>query len=186
MRVIAGTARSMPLKTIKSMETRPTTDRIKETIFNILMPDLPGARFLDLFAGAGSIGIEALSRGASKAVFVEKSKEACEIIDHNLNFTRLSDKGEVKRRDVFDALMEMNGSGAFDIIFIDPPYGRRLGFDVLQVIKKTDLADEDTLIVLEEDLSDEIREGAVISGFEVKRIKQYRANRHIFFRKEVK
>ena len=73
MRVIAGTARSLPLKTLKTGDTRPTTDRIKETLFNILMPDIPGARFLDLFAGAGAIGIEALSRGAKEAFFVEKS-----------------------------------------------------------------------------------------------------------------
>ncbi len=186
MRVIAGVARSMPLKTVKSMETRPTTDRIKETIFNILMPHIPGAKFLDLFAGAGAIGIEALSRGASSAVLVEKSKEACGIIEYNLNFTKLAHKAEVKRRDVFDSIMEMNGSGPFDVIFIDPPYGKKLGFDVLQVLRKTDLADEDTLIVLEEDLSDEIREGDVISGFEVTRIKNYRTNRHILFKKEVK
>ena len=186
MRVIAGVARSMPLKTVKSMETRPTTDRIKETIFNILMPNIPGAKFLDLFAGAGAIGIEALSRGASSAVLVEKSKEACGIIEYNLNFTKLAHKAEVKRRDVFDSIMEMNGSGPFDVIFIDPPYGKKLGFDVLQVLRKTDLADEDTLIVLEEDLSDEIREGDVISGFEVTRIKNYRTNRHILFKKEVK
>ena len=83
MRIIAGTARSMPLKTIEGKDTRPTTDRIKETLFNILQMDVPGAVFLDLFAGSGGIGIEALSRGAKEAVFVEKNPKAVSCIKEN-------------------------------------------------------------------------------------------------------
>ena len=89
MRVIAGKCRSLPLKTVPGRQTRPTTDRIKETLFNMLQPYLPDARFLDLFAGSGAIGIEALSRGAERAWFVEQNKAAADCIRQNLKFTKL-------------------------------------------------------------------------------------------------
>ena len=182
MRVIAGTARSLPLKTLKTGDTRPTTDRIKETLFNILMPDIPGARFLDLFAGAGAIGIEALSRGAKEAFFVEKSSDAVKIITENLKFTKLYDKSAILKRDAFDAVAELSGSGVFDVVFIDPPYGKQYGTEILKVLKRSGITDKDTLIVIEEDLSDEIAVGDIFSGYEVKRIKKYRSNRHIFLK----
>ena len=100
MRVIAGSARSLPLKTLDTLDTRPTQDRIKETLFNILHTDLPGCLFLDLFAGSGAIGIEALSRGAKKAWFIENNPKATAIIRQNLDFTHLSDKAEVMMSDV--------------------------------------------------------------------------------------
>ncbi len=184
MRVIAGKARSMPLKALKGPSVRPTTDRIKETLFNILMPDIPGSRFLDLFAGAGAIGIEALSRGAEEAWFVEKSKEACGIIRANLDFTKLGECAHILTRDVSDAVLELNGKGAFDVIFMDPPYGNGYGQQILSLLSRTDLADEYTIIVLEEDLSDDLNEGDVISGFEITRIKKYRSNRHIFLKRK--
>ena len=87
MRIIAGTARSLPLKTIEGMDTRPTTDRIKETLFNMLQNDVPGSYFLDLFAGSGQIGLEAVSRGARYAVFVENNKKACTCIEDNIHLT---------------------------------------------------------------------------------------------------
>ena len=90
MRIIAGTARSLPLKSIEGRDTRPTTDRIKETLFNILQSDIAGSSFLDLFAGSGQIGLEALSRGASHAVFVENNKKACACIEENIRFTRFT------------------------------------------------------------------------------------------------
>ena len=95
MRVIAGKARSLHLKTIEGLDTRPTTDRIKETLFNMINDELYGASFLDLFSGSGGIGIEALSRGARKAVFVESSRKAAACIQENLKFTRLASDGEV-------------------------------------------------------------------------------------------
>lgn len=184
MRVIAGSARSLPLKTVKSDKIRPTTDRIKETLFNILMPELPGCRFLDLFAGAGAIGIEALSRGAREAVMVDKSQEACDVIEENLTFTHLDENARVLRRDVGDAVCELSGKGAFDVIFMDPPYGKGYVPEVLKALGRAGLADEDTLVVAEEDLSDEYNEGDIISGFKLYRIKKYRSNRHLFFRRE--
>ena len=110
MRVIAGTARSLPLKCIEGLDTRPTTDRIKETLFNMLQQGIPGCRFLDLFAGTGAIGIEALSRGAREAVFVEHQQKAAACIKENLSFTKLSDRARVLKADVVPALSPLRGS----------------------------------------------------------------------------
>ena len=104
MRVIAGSARSLKLKTLEGIDTRPTTDRIKETLFNMIAPYLYDCEFLDLFAGSGGIGIEALSRGAKEAVFVEQNKKAVACIKENLTHTHLSDKAVVMSKDVMTAL----------------------------------------------------------------------------------
>ena len=121
MRVIAGTARSMPLKCIEGLDTRPTTDRIKETLFNMLQPEIPGCRFLDLFGGSGAIGIEALSRGADVAAFAENNKKAYECILANLAFTRLADRSRVFFMDALGALRVMAEDGPVDLIFLAPP-----------------------------------------------------------------
>lgn len=117
MRVIAGTARSLKLKTIEGLDTRPTTDRIKETLFNILQPDIHGAVVLDLFSGSGAIAIEALSRGAKEAVLVENSKAACVCIRENLAHTRLMEKALVMECDCLTAVNRLAGHEPFDIIF---------------------------------------------------------------------
>ena len=109
MRVIAGTARSMPLKCIDGLETRPTTDRIKETLFNMLQSEVPGSRFLDLFAGSGAIGIEALSRGAEYAAFAENNKKAYECVLDNLAFTKLANRSRVFFMDALGALRVLEG-----------------------------------------------------------------------------
>ena len=183
MRVIAGSARSLPLKTIKGDKTRPTTDRIKETIFNILNPYLYGANFLDLFSGSGGIGIEALSRGAKSCVFIDKSREATSIINQNLKFTRLDENATVLTADVADALVMLRRDEPFDVVYVDPPYGNGVWKEILALLNRLKFIDNNTLIVVEEDLSDDIEEGDVFSGFEVTRIKQYRKNRHIFFKR---
>ena len=121
MRVIAGTARSMPLKTIKGMDTRPTTDKTKETLFNVLQTDIPDCRFLDLFSGSGAIAIEALSRGAAYAVLVEQNAKAAECIKENLIFTKTMERAEIQKCDVLTALHRMEGQKPFDVIFMDPP-----------------------------------------------------------------
>ena len=126
MRVIAGKARRLALKTVPGMEIRPTTDRIKETLFNILQPEIPDCRFLDLFSGSGGIGIEALSRGAESAVFVEKNPKACACIRENLTFTKLAEHGKLLNMDVLQALRSLEGEEAFDCIFMDPPYNKNL------------------------------------------------------------
>ena len=142
MRVIAGIARSMPLKAAEGDNTRPTTDRIKETLFNMLQSDIAGCRFLDLYSGSGAIGIEALSRGAKVAV-----------IKDNLTFTKLSPKAVVMEQDVLSAINRLSGSGVFDIIFMDPPYGKDYEYDVLLALSHSDIVDRYTIIVIEEALN---------------------------------
>lgn len=182
MRVIAGTARSLRLETIDSMDTRPTTDRIKETLFNILAPDIPGADFLDLFSGSGAIAIEALSRGAEHAVLVEQNKKAARCIRKNLTFTGLSERAELIVGDVMHAISELNRRRmTFDIIFMDPPYGRLLERDALYRLAETKLLAPSGEIIIESDLDtgfDYLPE----LGLELFRVKKYKTNMHAFIR----
>ena len=182
MRVIAGKARRLNLKTIPGNDTRPTTDRIKETLFNILQPERPGCRFLDLFSGSGAIGIEALSRAADYAVFVEKNPKACACIRENLSFTKLSEGGKLLNMDVLQALRSMEGQAAFDCVFMDPPYNNELERQVLEYLQDSSLADEDTLIIVEADLHTDFSYVEEF-GYELSRSKEYKTNKHIFLHK---
>lgn len=182
MRVIAGKARSLRLKTIEGMDTRPTTDRIKETLFNMIQPSLADCRFLDLFAGSGGIGIEALSRGASSCVFVEQQKKAAACIRENLVFTRLQDQAELLVTDAVSAVRKLDGREPFQLIFMDPPYQKGLEFQVLEALKGTTLADEETQIIIEASL-DTTWEQAEALGYEVVKQKNYKTNQHVFIRK---
>lgn len=180
MRVIAGTARSLPLKTPEGRDTRPTTDRIKETLFNILQPYLPGSVFIDLFAGSGGIGIEALSRGAERAYFVDSAPKAIACIETNLSFTRFTDRGIVRKTDAVAALSGIREEQA-DIIFMDPPYGQEHERRVLEFLPGLPYVTEDTLIVVEADLhTDFAYTGAL--GYETVKVKRYKTNQHVFFR----
>lgn len=180
MRVIAGKARRLPLKTIEGLDTRPTTDRIKETLFNILQNNVPGCRFLDLFAGSGGIGIEALSRGAEAAVFVEQNPKAADCIRENLKTTRLEESAAVMVCDVMTALRRMEGKQEpFDLVFMDPPYGRDLELEALSYLKDSSLIHPDTLIVVEASLETKT-EGMSALGYTVSRVKTYKTNQHIF------
>lgn len=182
MRVIAGTARRLPLKTLSGMDTRPTTDRIKETLFNILQPHIPDCRFLDLFSGSGGIGIEALSRGAASAVFVEKNPKACTCIRENLSFTKLAEHGKLLNMDVLQALRSLEGGEPFDCIFMDPPYNQELERQVLEYLKDSSLADSDTLIITEADLHTDFSYVDEL-GYDLARSKEYKTNKHIFLYK---
>ncbi len=181
MRVIAGLARSMPLKTPEGMDTRPTTDRIKETLFNILQNDVPGAVFVDLFSGSGAIGIEALSRGAKKAYFIENSPNALSCIQQNLLFTKLVDKAVVLKQ---EAALGLSGifEKTVDIIFMDPPYGQGHEERVLGVLQNMKYVTEDTLIIVEVSLQNDM-EYAQDYGFEVIREKKYKTNKHLFLKR---
>ena len=182
MRIIAGTARRLPLKTVEGMDTRPTTDRIKETLFNILQNDLPGCYFLDLFAGSGQIGLEAASRGAACAVFVESQRKAVACIEENIRFTKLERQTKVYSQDVFSALRAMEGRYRFDIIFMDPPYGKDLEKEVLRYLASSALLKEDTLILVEAMQGTDF-EYLTEFGFELVRQKMYKTNEHMFIRK---
>lgn len=182
MRVIAGKARRLPLKSLPGLETRPTTDRIKETLFNILQQDIPGCTFLDLFSGSGAIGIEALSRGASYAVFAEKNPKACACIRDNLTFTRLLPDSKVLCMDVLQALRTLEQKPAFDCIFMDPPYGQELEKQVLAYLAGSSVAGEDTLIIIESDLKTDFSYVYEL-GFDLLRSKEYKTNKHVFLKK---
>ena len=182
MRVIAGRAKSMPLKTIPGLDTRPTTDRIKETLFNILQPYMCGCRFLDIFAGSGGIGIEALSRGADFCAFIEKNRKAVKIIEENLKFTRLDNRARILGQEALTALRLLEGEDPFDCVFMDPPYGKGLEEQVLAVLKDASYVSEETLIIVEASLDTDFSY-LESYGFATVREKKYKTNMHVFIRK---
>lgn len=183
MRVIAGKARRLPLKTVAGLDTRPTTDRIKETLFNILQNDLEGIRFLDIFAGSGGIGIEALSRGASEAWFIENSRAAAGCIRENLSFTRLESQATLLQYDVLAAFGRMEGQAPFQIIFMDPPYGKELERRVLEYFSmhRPSFVDQDSLIIVEAEMGTDFSYVEEL-GFEILRVKEYKTNLHLFLK----
>ena len=184
MRVIAGSARHLKLKTIEGMETRPTTDRIKETLFNMLSFYVEDSLFLDLFGGSGGIGIEALSRGARQAVFVEQNKRAVACIKENLIHTHLEDRAVVMSKDVLTALRVLEDKKqVFDYIFMDPPYGKLLEKEVVLYLDESVLCDENTTIIIEADLDTEFS-WVQDTGFVVAREKIYKTNKHIFLKRK--
>lgn len=180
MRVIAGSARSLPLKTVEGLDTRPTTDRIKETLFNMLQTEISGCRFLDLFAGSGAIGIEALSRGAKEAYFVEHSKACVECIKANLKFTHLDSNAVVMEQDVLSALNRINTSEPFDIVFMDAPYKSGIEQDVLEALSSSKLVDKYSTIIVEEALDTDFSYVDDIDNLYIKKVKEYKTNKHVF------
>jgi len=183
MRVIAGSARSIILKTKKGSDTRPTTDKIKETLFNMISFDIGDAFVLDLFAGSGALGIEALSRGAYKAVFIEKDREALFCIKENLKKTRLDDKALVIAKDVLKSLEDLSVERAFDIVFIDPPYNKELETKVLKILEKSSYIDDNTMIIVE--LSKETEPRFDEKVWECIKTKLYKSNKHIFIKRGI-
>lgn len=181
MRVIAGTARSLRLKTPEGMDTRPTTDRIKETLFNMLQPYLSDAVFIDLYSGSGGIGIEALSRGARHAYFVEYNKNALACITENLQFTRLADRATVLRQDVLSALSGIHEKEA-DVIFMDPPYDCGHERQALQALAGVPYVTGNTLIVVEAALAADFSWLEEL-GFRLTKEKRYKTNKHVFCKK---
>ena len=154
MRVITGKARGIQLKTPEGMQTRPTADRVKEALFSVLHFDLPGADVLDLFGGTGQLGIEALSRGAKSAVFVDQSEQACKLIRENLKRTRLEQQGRVIRSDYMDYLGRCRES--YDIILLDPPYAEVFLENALKRITEIDILRSGGIIVAECPLGKEL------------------------------
>ena len=183
MRIIAGTRRSLPLKTPEGMETRPTTDKIKETLFNMLQPKLPDCRFLDLFAGSGQIGLEALSRGARYAVFAEKNPQAIRCIEENIRFTKFEEQSQLLKQDVISALRFLEGFEPFDLIFMDPPYHLGLEEEALSYLSGSSLLHEETEIIVEADLNTSFAFCGEM-GYEITKVKSYKTNAHIFLRRK--
>lgn len=154
MRVITGKARGVLLKTPEGMQTRPTSDRVKEALFSIVNFDLPGANVLDLFAGTGQLGIEALSRGAKHAVFVDAREDACKIVRENLRRTKLENEAKVVRSDYLDYLRRCKER--YDIILLDPPYAEVFLENALKCITEIDILQSGGIIVTERPVGKEL------------------------------
>lgn len=179
MRVIAGTAKRLQLKTLEGMETRPTTDRIKETLFNVINPELYDSVFLDLFSGSGAIGIEALSRGAKEAVFVEVNPKAMACIRDNLKTTKLENRAITMATDAASALKKLDNTKQFDFIFMDPPYGKQLENQMLEIIADSKLLAEEGIIIIEVPKSSNL-DYLENWGYTVLKRKEYKTNMHVF------
>ena len=152
MRVITGTAKGIQLKTPEGMQTRPTADRVKEALFSIINFDIPGAKVLDLFGGTGQLGIEALSRGADRSVFVDAREDACKLIRENLRRTKL--EGNVVRSDYMEYLNRCRET--FSIIFLDPPYAEEYLENAIKRITEIDILQTDGIIVAERPVGKEL------------------------------
>lgn len=186
MRVIAGTRRHLLLKTPEGLAVRPTTDRTKETLFNILQPYLADCRFLDLFSGSGAIAIEALSRGAREAVLVEQAAEALACIRENVKTTKFTEQARILPMDVQRAIRQLEAEHKkFDIIFMDPPYHQGLEQQVLSLLASSELLEEDTWIIIEAALKTDFSYLDKF-GLEIFREKCYKNNEHIFIQKKQK
>lgn len=182
MRVIAGKAKRLQLKAPVGMDTRPTTDRIKETLFNMIQDELYDIHFLDLFSGSGSIGIEALSRGAKKACFVEQNRSAAAIIKENLEYTHLNQQAEVMNCTAISAISMLNGKEPFHIVFMDPPYKKGLEKEVLRHPMFSKILHEKALVIIEADIETNLSDEDLI-GFQLLKEKIYKTNKHIFLEK---
>ncbi|WP_047984574.1 16S rRNA (guanine(966)-N(2))-methyltransferase RsmD [Ornithinibacillus californiensis] len=155
MRVIAGIHKGRQLKSVPGNDTRPTTDKVKEAVFQVLGPYFQGGHALDLFAGSGSLGIEALSRGMDKCVFVDKHPKAIQTIRENISTLKLEGQVEVFRADAYRALSAAGKRKLkFDLIFLDPPYTKISYTDLLEVIEKEQLISSAGIIYCEHDIKD--------------------------------
>ena len=169
MRIITGSHRGKKLITLEGEQVRPTTDRVKESLFNILQFQLEGRRFLDLFAGSGQIGIEALSRGAAQAVFVDASKESVRVVEKNLASTGLGDRAKVVTADFAAYLCTCRDR--FDVAFLDPPYSK--GYAQAALLLLPGVMTDSGVILCEHERSDSLPEE--VMGFV--RTREYRYGR---------
>lgn len=157
LRVISGSAKGHKLKTINGTATRPTTDRVKESVFNIISGFIVGKRVLDLYSGTGSLGIEALSRGAEFAIFVDNSRECLVTIKQNLSHTRLSEKASIMPTNVFSVLDNLSKENRkFDIIFLDPPYNKGLVEETLKCLVESDIIEREGMVIAEHDYKENV------------------------------
>lgn len=147
MRVVSGSARGRRLKELQGMETRPTTDKVKESLFNVIQFDIPGRKVLDLFGGTGQLGIEALSRGAAHCTFIDQRRGAAALIRENLKLCRLEENAKVIQGDSLAFLSSCREK--FDVIFLDPPYHTDLMDRALELVTKIDILSEHGIIICE-------------------------------------
>lgn len=182
MRIISGMARGTKLYTLEGKDTRPTLDRIKESLFNIIKDKISDACVIDLFAGSGGIGLEFASRGAKKVILCDNSKEAIKIINKNIEKTRLQEKVELKQIASCKLLDDLKNE-KFDIIFIDPPYNSQLIAKSVEKIFENDMLSTEGIVILETDEEERILQE--IKGYEkyIYDIRRYGRVKLIFIRK---
>lgn len=150
MRIITGSAKGLLLKAPRGMNTRPTTDRVKESLFSILGDIVVDAKVLDIFAGTGNLGLEALSRGANHAVFVDQSRESIAVIQENALHTRLNDQSTIIKADVVRQLRQLSLTNhSFDLVFCDPPYNKGYVQQVLEILDSSSLLLPQAIVVIE-------------------------------------
>lgn len=166
MRVVAGTAKGIKLLTPEGLKTRPTTDRVKEAMFSILQFELEGRRVLDLFAGTGQLGIEALSRGAKSAVFIDANSAAVKLIRENLKRTNLASQAQVYQAE-YDGFLKRNHE-KFDVILLDPPYGENFLENAMKIISEIDILSDSGIIMCEKTADKTLEEkfGALVCNKE--------------------
>lgn len=155
MRIIGGKAKGTKLYTLEGNNTRPTLDRVKESLFNILQNDIQDSVFLDLFAGSGAIGLEAISRGAKKSILCDNSRDAVEVIKQNIKKTKFEKQVELYKLS-FDKLLTEKINEKIDLIYIDPPYKTNFAYEALKIILEKELINPESTIVIETDREEEI------------------------------
>lgn len=172
MRIIAGEAKNRVLKSRKGMETRPTLANIKESLFSIINSYIVDSNFLDLFSGTGNIALEALSRGAKRAIMIEKDPEALKIIIENINSLGFEKRCRAYKNDVLRAIAILGRKNEkFDIIFMDPPYKQELCRDVLKAIRKADILADDGIIICEHHIFEDLN--VDIEGYKFQDRREY-------------
>ena len=182
MRVIAGTARSILLEAPEGKDTRPTTDRIKETLFNVIQGYTADSKVLDIFAGSGALGIEALSRGAESAVFVDNGREPVRCITGNVKRAGFAEKSEILQCDFLAAINRMKARGrSFDLVFVDPPYGKGLECEAIEAMMSSGILEDGCLIIVEEAIDHDPGELFGL-GLETVKVKKYKTNQHYFLK----
>lgn len=184
MRVISGTAKGTILYSLEGNDTRPTLDRVKEALFNMIQMNLPQSYVLDLFSGSGALGIEAISRGAKKAILCDKSKQAVGIIKKNLEKTHLAEKAIVIQEDYKKALHFLKNKFQFDFIFLDPPYARDYAKDAVEEILQLDLLEKDGIIIIETDEEERILKEIENTNVNVYDLRKYGRVKLIFLNRK--
>lgn len=172
MRIIGGKAKGTKLYTLQGENTRPTLDRVRESLFNILQYEIRESIFLDLFSGSGAVGIEAVSRGAKKAILCDKSKEAIEIIRKNIEKTHIQGQVECYHKS-FDELLKNRIKEKIDIIFIDPPYQTDYAYEAVKIILENEIIHEDSIIIIETDQEKRIEQQLESLGIEIMDKRKY-------------
>ena len=183
MRVISGTCKGRPLKAVPGVTTRPTTDKVKESLFNIVGPYFDGGAVLDLFSGSGSLGLEALSRGMDRGVFVDKDPKAIQIIKTNIHACKMENQAEVHRNDALRSLKALGKRNVqFDLIFMDPPYKiANIIPSLIEEIEKTDMLAENGMIICEH--GEELTLPEQLGNFTKFRVERYGITAISFFEK---